>query len=138
MIKNRRSQEEIQKIIDGNIVYDNKQRDFIYSKNEKAISIKNTASGIKSFGILQLLLENDILNQNSILIIDEPENHLHPKWQLKYAKVLVTLAKNGVKILIASHSPYMIEAIKRYSDLENLEESTNFYLAENSIIESRD
>lgn len=31
---------EIQKIIDGNIVYDNKQRDFIYSKNEKAISIK--------------------------------------------------------------------------------------------------
>ena len=128
---------EIQKIIDGNIVYDNKQRDFIYSKNEKAISIKNTASGIKSFGILQLLLENDILNQNSILIIDEPENHLHPKWQLKYAKVLVTLAKNGVKILIASHSPYMIEAIKRYSDLENLEESTNFYLAENSIIESR-
>ena len=129
---------EIQKIIDGNIVYDNKQRDFIYSKNEKAISIKNTASGIKSFGILQLLLENDILNQNSILIIDEPENHLHPKWQLKYAKVLVTLAKNGVKILIASHSPYMIEAIKRYSDLENLEESSNFYLAENSIIESRD
>lgn len=128
---------EIQKIIDGNIVYDNKQRDFIYSKNEKAISIKNTASGIKSFGILQLLLENDILNQNSILIIDEPENHLHPKWQLKYAKVLVTLAKNGVKILIASHSPYMIEAIKRYSDLENLEESTNFYLAENSIIEPR-
>ena len=128
---------EIQKIIDGNIVYDNKQRDFIYSKNEKAISIKNTASGIKSFGILQLLLENDILNQNSILIIDEPENHLHPKWQLKYAKVLVTLAKNGVKILIASHSPYMIEAIKRYSDLENLEESRNFYLAENSIIESR-
>ena len=128
---------EIQKIIDGNIVYDNKQRDFIYSKNEKAISIKNTASGIKSFGILQLLLENDILNQNSILIIDEPENHLHPKWQLKYAKVLVILAKNGVKILIASHSPYMIEAIKRYSDLENLEESTNFYLAENSIIEPR-
>lgn len=128
---------EIQKIIDGNIVYDNKQRDFIYSKNEKAISIKNTASGIKSFGILQLLLENDILNQNSILIIDEPENHLHPKWQLKYAKVLVTLAKNGVKILIASHSPYMIEAIKRYSDSENLEENTNFYLAENSIIEPR-
>lgn len=128
---------KIQKIIDGNIVYDNKQRDFVYSKKEKAISIKNTASGIKSFGILQLLLINRILNQNSVLIIDEPENHLHPKWQLKYAKVLVALAKNGVKILIASHSPYMIEAIKRYSDLENLEESTNFYLAENSIIEPR-
>ncbi len=83
------------------------------------------------------MLENGILKQDTILIIDEPENHLHPKWQLKYAKVIVTLAKSGITILLASHSPYMIEAIKRYSDLEDLEEVTNFYLAENSIIEPR-
>lgn len=125
---------EIQQIIDGNIIYDNQKRDFIYSKGQKSISIKNTASGIKSFGILQLLLLNGVLNKNSILILDEPENHLHPKWQLKYAKLLVTLAKNGITTLIASHSPYMIEALKRYTDLEKLEDSTNFYLAEDSVI----
>lgn len=129
---------EIQQIIDGNIIYDNQKRDFIYSKGQKSISIKNTASGIKSFGILQLLLLNGVLNKNSILIIDEPENHLHPIWQLKYAKLLVTFAKNGITTLIASHSPYMIEALKRYTDLEKLEDSTNFYLAEDSVILPKD
>lgn len=129
---------EIQQIIDGNIIYDNQKRDFIYSKGQKSISIKNTASGIKSFGILQLLLLNGVLNKNSILILDEPENHLHPIWQLKYAKLLVTFAKNGITTLIASHSPYMIEALKRYTDLEKLEDSTNFYLAENSVILPKD
>ena len=129
---------EIQQIIDGNIIYDNQKRDFIYSKGQKNISIKNTASGIKSFGILQLLLLNGVLNKNSILILDEPENHLHPIWQLKYAKLLVIIKKNGITTLIASHSPYMIEALKRYSDIEDLGEVTNFYLAENSIILPKD
>ena len=129
---------EIQQIIDGNIIYDNQKRDFIYSKGQKNISIKNTASGIKSFGILQLLLLNGVLNKNSILILDEPENHLHPIWQLRYAKLLVIFAKNGITTLIASHSPYMIEALKRYSDIEDLGEVTNFYLAENSIILPKD
>lgn len=129
---------EIQQIIDGNIIYDNQKRDFIYSKGQKNISIKNTASGIKSFGILQLLLLNGVLNKNSILILDEPENHLHPIWQLKYAKLLVIFAKNGITTLIASHSPYMIEALKRYSDIEDLGEVTNFYLAEDSIILPKD
>ena len=129
---------EIQQIIDGNIIYDNQKRDFIYSKGQKNISIKNTASGIKSFGILQLLLLNGVLNKNSILILDEPENHLHPIWQLKYAKLIVIFAKNGITTLIASHSPYMIEALKRYSDIEDLGEVTNFYLAENSIILPKD
>lgn len=129
---------EIQQIIDGNIIYDSQKRDFIYSKGQKNISIKNTASGIKSFGILQLLLLNGVLNKNSILILDEPENHLHPIWQLKYAKLLVIFAKNGITTLIASHSPYMIEALKRYSDIEDLSEVTNFYLAEDSIILPKD
>ncbi|WP_418187353.1 AAA family ATPase [Aliarcobacter lanthieri] len=128
---------EIQGTIEGSIIYDNQKKDFVYNKDEKTISIKNTASGIKSFGIIQLLLLNGVLNRNSILILDEPENHLHPKWQLKYAKILVVLAKNGITTLVTSHSPYMIEALKRYSDLEKLEDNTNFYLAENSIIEPK-
>lgn len=50
----------------------------------------------------------------------------------------MTFAKNGITTLIASHSPYMIEALKRYTDLEKLEDSTNFYLAEDSVILPKD
>jgi hypothetical protein len=50
------------------------------------------------------------------------------------AKVIVELVKNGVKVMVNSHSPYMIEALKRYSDKEEQEEKTNFYLAEDGYI----
>ncbi len=92
----------------------------------------NVATGIKSFGIIQVLLDNNRLTENTILILDEPEVHLHPKWQLEMAKVIVELARNGVKIVVNSHSPYMIEALQRYSEREKV--TSDFYLAENGYI----
>jgi predicted ATPase len=65
-------------------------------------------------------------------VLDEPEVHLHPKWQLEMAKVIVELVKNGVKVLVNSHSPYMIEALQRYAELEKV--TADFYLAEDGYI----
>lgn len=127
---------EIYKIVNGEVLYDNKNRDFIFIKNGKEISIKNTAGGIKVFGMIKLLYNNGFVDRNTMLIFDEPENHLHPKWQLKLAEILVDLASKGVYIIISSHSPYMIEALKRFSDKKGLESNTGFYLAENNIIEN--
>lgn len=134
--KEKSLKQTIQNSIEGKIVYDTKKRDFVFKKQDKDISIKNTASGIKVFGILQLLSGNGFINASSILIFDEPENHLHPMWQLKLAEILANLAKSGVYILVSSHSPYMIEALKRYSDKVELEKKTSFYLAENRTIEN--
>ncbi len=77
-----------------------------------------------------MLLDNNRLNSYSLLILDEPEVHLHPKWQLEMAKIIVELVKNGVKIVVNSHSPYMIDALKYYSDKSKV--NSNFYLAEKS------
>ncbi len=104
---------------------------FYYKKmhNGKSIqfSMMNTAVGIKSFGLIQLLNNNLFLNKKVLLILDEPEVHLHPKWQLKMAEVIVNLVKNGVKVLVNSHSPYMIEALELYATKHNI--NSNFYLA---------
>jgi len=110
----------------------------VFSKENGSIhNVNAVATGIKNFGILQLLLKNNYLTKDAILIIDEPEVHLHPKWQLQYAKFIVNLVKDGVKVFINSHSPYMIEALKRYSDKEKLQDKTNFYLASDGIIEDK-
>ncbi|KHD09427.1 hypothetical protein PN36_01565 [Candidatus Thiomargarita nelsonii] len=96
-----------------------------------------TANGIKMFCFLQILILNGAIKNGSTLIFDEPEVHLHPKWQLEYAKVITSLVRDGIKVLVNSHSPYMIEALELYSKKENI--NTNFYLAnkvdEYSIIE---
>lgn len=70
------------------------------------------------------------LNSNTLLIIDEPEVHLHPTWQVKYAEILVLLSKEfAIPIVLTSHSPYFIEALEAYSKKYNYESSTNFYFA---------
>jgi predicted ATP-dependent endonuclease of OLD family len=71
--------------------------------------------GIKGFGLIQLLLKNNQLNSRTLLIIDEPEIHLHPNWQVLYAEILVLLSKKlEIPILLTSHSPYFIEALKLF------------------------
>ena len=129
---------EISSIIDGEIIYDDEEKDFVYIKLGEKIPIKNTATGIKSFAIIQLLIDSGFINRTSILVLDEPEIHLHPKWQLLYAKIIVLLSTNDIPVLVTSHSPYMIEALKRYSDLENIKDKTNFYLASENIIKDQD
>lgn len=128
---------KLQKIVDGEISYSHKQRDFVFERDNESISIKNTASGIKVFGLLQILLNNEIIGKNTMLIFDEPENHLHPKWQLKLAEFLVYLASQGIYILVSSHSPYMIEALKRYADRDGLKDQQGFFLAQNRRIEDK-
>ncbi|MEA2047067.1 MAG: AAA family ATPase [Campylobacterota bacterium] len=130
-------EEEIKKLIHGEFKRDD-MGNFYFEREKQKISLLNTATGIKYFGIFQVLSQNNYLNVNSVLILDEPEVHLHPKWQLKMAEVIVDLVKNGVKVVVNSHSPYMIEALKRYSDREKRQDETNFYLAEDGYIHQID
>ncbi|PKP22754.1 MAG: hypothetical protein CVU05_02530 [Bacteroidetes bacterium HGW-Bacteroidetes-21] len=125
----------ISTIIKGGFTFDKNNRDFIFSQKidkHKNIQIKpaNTASGIKSFGIIQLLLQGNMLNDKSLLIIDEPENHLHPQWQIEYAKMIIDLVRNDISVIISSHSPYIIQALKYYSELSQLKNKTSYYYAE--------
>ena len=105
---------------------------FLFKKENQNIEIINTAMGIKYFGIFQVLSDKNHFYNTQILFLDEPEVHLHPKWQLELAKLIVHLVAKGVKILVNSHSPYMIEALQRYAQKENIPNS--FYLAENRRI----
>ena len=121
---------DISKIINGEITVDLLEG-VRYKKNNKEINVKNTAVGIKSFGLLQLLLKNNRLNNRTLLIIDEPEVHLHPSWQVKYAEILVKLSKEfSIPMVLTSHSPYFIEALEAFSKKYKYESSTNFYYAE--------
>ena len=89
------------------------------------------SSGIKEIGIIQILLQNDKLKENSFLIIDEPESSLHPEWEIKYAEILVLLAKKlNIHIYLNSHSAMFIEAISLYSQYYDMLNETNFYLTE--------
>lgn len=110
----------------GKIVFNK----YLHGKKPLSIEVANTAFGIKSFGILQRLNDNGYLHKKYLLILDEPEVHLHPEWQVKYAELIVELVKNGIYVLVNSHSPEMIQGLKHFSDKAQLSDKTSFYLAE--------
>lgn len=105
-----------------------------YKRNDgKVFDLKECATGIKSFSILQLLLKNGFLQKDTLLIIDEPEAHLHPQWIVEYARMIVMLHKDiGVKFFVASHSTDMVSAIRYIAAKEEAQDNLNFYLAEDS------
>ena len=110
---------------------DKKEWRFV-KNNNKDFQINNVASGYKQFALLEILLKRGYISKNRILIIDEPEVHLHPKWQVEYAKILVELVKRDVKVLVTSHSPYMIEALYLLAKKEDVK--SNFYFAEDGYV----
>ena len=105
----------------------------ILSKIESIIGCgcldSQNSSGIKEIGIIQTLLQNNKLKENSFLIIDEPESSLHPEWEIKFAEILILLVKElNVHIYLNSHSAMFVEAISLYSQYYDLIKDTNFYL----------
>ena len=92
------------------------------SKDAKSIPIFTNSSGDKfdinelSSGEKQLFLRTlaiKMLNpENSIILIDEPELSLHPKWQQRIVDVYRKIGKNN-QIIIATHSPHILGSVKK-------------------------
>ena len=121
---------QIQDIIKGEFRYDRKKRSLVFQQKDKEISPINVASGIKSFGLVQMLMETNAIDADKILIWDEPENHLHPQWQILFAKLLIQLSKIGIPVVVSTHSPYFVQGIRFFAAQQDVEPFVNYYLAE--------
>lgn len=103
---------------------------YVSADKEIDIPIEDAATGLKTFAYLYRLIEKGHITPETVLIIDEPEVHLHPKWVVEFARILVHLHKQvGVKILLASHDPDMVAALQSIGEKEELGERLNFYIA---------
>ena len=123
--------EKLKEVINGEIKF--YQGKWIYKfENNNELNLKNLSAGLKSFAILKRLVENGNLEEKGIVILDEPEIHLHPEWQLKFAELIVLLQKDfGMHILLTTHSPYFVNALEVFSEKYGVDEKCKYYVAEN-------
>lgn len=73
--------------------------------------INDLSSGEKQLFIRTLAIKM-LEPENSILLIDEPEISLHPKWQQKIIEVYKRIGKNN-QIIVATHSPHILGSVKK-------------------------
>lgn len=124
-------------VINGTIV--EKDYDLVLNKEgfKDDIHLQNVSTGLKSFILLKLLLQKQILTYKDVLVLDEPEIHLHPEWQLKYAEAIVLLQKVfDLNIVITTHSPTFLEAIDLFSKVHSINDKCSYYLSKDSDVPS--
>lgn len=116
------------------------------------MGLHQTSSTVKSFFGLWFYLEHQA-RKGSILMIDEPELNIHPENQRKIARLFARLVNNGLKVVISTHSDYIVREINslimlsqdankhlrkqyKYKNEEILKpEQVGDYLFDNHIIE---
>ena len=123
----------LQTVVDGEIVVDHNKKFCLKSgKFKEPIILQNLSTGLKSFVILKMLLENGSLKEKDVVILDEPEIHLHPQWQIVYAELIVLLQKTfDLSIVVTTHSPYFVDALNLFSRKYETDDKVNYYLSSN-------
>ncbi len=87
-----------------------KYPDFQFKIKNKNIPLSRSSSAISELSPLILYLKYR-LKPGDILIIEEPEAHLHPKSQILLAKYFTRLVNKGLNLIITTHSDSLFEAL---------------------------
>ena len=89
-------------------------------------NIQNKTSDIMNVGIgtsqvLPVLITGLLSEPNEVLIFEQPELHLHPYSQSRLADFFIELVKNGRKVIIETHSEYIILRLRYHVLTERIE-----------------
>ena len=74
------------------------------------IRLNQTSSMVSELAPLVLYLRG-LVQPGDVLIIEEPEAHLHPGAQADIAVILARLVRAGVRVIITTHSDWMLQEI---------------------------
>ncbi|AYZ61840.1 ATP-binding protein [Burkholderia multivorans] len=76
--------------------------------DKREIDLQAASSGEISY-LATMAWASSKVSAHSVLLIDEPENSLHPKWQVRYIQCLQALFRyERPLVVIASHSPLLL------------------------------
>lgn len=81
-----------------------------YEQSGQSIAIRHASSMVADLAPLAIWIDR-LLSPNDLLIVDEPESHLHPEAIRMVARVLVRLVNSGVRVVCATHSSVLLHEL---------------------------
>lgn len=108
-----KSRKNLKDVINGKVDYDERSGKWYYKdKDNYRFAIGATSEGIKKISILDRLLANGYLNDQSVIFIDEIEAALHPEAICKFLDMIYEISdKMGIQVFISSHSYFVIKKL---------------------------
>lgn len=123
---------KLEELMGGSVQYDPERGLQFRSRQfpSHPLRLGNLSEGLKAMGLLQAAFHSGAIGADDVLILDEPEVHLHPEWQIRYAEFIVLLQKAfNLTILLTSHSPDFVQAIRLFSRKHGLTGRLNGYIS---------
>ena len=74
------------------------------------LPLNNASSMVSELAPVVLYLRH-LIESNNVLIIEEPESHLHPGMQVELTRQLAELVNAGVRIIVTTHSEWVLEEL---------------------------
>lgn len=84
-----------------------------YKTKHLSLPLNRASSMVAELAPLVLWIKY-LLGPGDLLIIDEPEAHLHPENQRRVARALVRLVHAGVRVLCTTHSPTILHQVSNH------------------------
>lgn len=130
-VLNKRELDDVRSIIkkaySGDTIIDHGR--YFYIENGISFDFRNISAGLKSFALIERMLETGVLKKKDVLILDEPEIHLHSEWQIIYAELIVVLQKAfDLTILLVTHSSQFLESLIYYMEKYEIADKGNYYI----------
>jgi len=86
-----------------------------YAHGKTSVPMHMSSSGVA--GTAPLALAAAGMGPGDTLIVEEPEAHLHPKSQVSLAGQLVGMVRRGMRVILSTHSPFLLEQLGMFVQL---------------------
>ena len=100
----------LQGTIDLDEMSDLPYQDIMYQTDSGKFTIEHTSSMVSELAPLILFLKY-LVRPGDLLILEEPESHLHPAAQRQLARGIARLVNAGVQVLITTHSDIIVSQV---------------------------
>ncbi len=78
---------------------------------KQKVTIADVGFGLSQ--VLPIIVMGIRASEGNLLLFEQPEIHLHPRLQANIADFFISLAKSGKRLIIETHSDYLINRVRR-------------------------
>ena len=86
------------------------------------LPLMNTSSMVSELAPVVLYLRH-VVRPGEVLIIEEPESHLHPALQVEFIRQLAAVVGSGVRVMLTTHSEWVLDELANLVRLSDLSKS---------------
>ncbi len=118
--------------IESEISERNQYPQFLYKQKGIEVPLLRASSMVSELAPVVLFLKHRV-GEGDLVIIEEPEAHLHPEAQREITKTIVQLVRAGVRVMVTTHSDYVLEQLSNHVRQSKLKDKKGLFLDEKEI-----